>query len=153
MTGDSERRSPETLEWTVRLWEQAPQKRWAVVVVGLAGAAIGYAMFANFLVALAAFVCIAASSSEYVFPLHYRLTPTVARVRCGISVTEIEWKAVKRVIEGSNGVKLSPLEQDSRLAPFRGVYLRYANNREAILEYVKRYGGESDRLLESGTDR
>lgn len=141
------------MEWTVRLWERAPQKRWAVIVVGLVGAAIGYAMFGNVLVAIVAFVCIAASSSEYVFPLHYRLTEEAARVRCGINVTEIEWKSVKRVIEGSGGVKLSPLARDSRLAPFRGVFLRYADNREAVLEYVKRYGGESDRLLEQGTDR
>jgi len=141
------------MEWTVRLWERAPQKRWAVIVVGLVGAAIGYAMFGNVLVAIVAFVCIAASSSEYVFPLHYRLTEEAARVRCGINVTEIEWKSVKRVIEGPGGVKLSPLARDSRLAPFRGVFLRYADNREAVLEYVKRYGGESDRLLEQGTDR
>jgi len=141
------------MEWTVRLWERAPQKRWAVIVVGFVGAAIGYAMFENFLVAVVAFICIAASSSEFIFPLHYSLTPETARVRCGLSVTEIEWKAVKGVIEGSGGVKLSPLARDSRLASFRGVYLRYAGNREAVLEYVKRCGGACDRLLEQGTDR
>lgn len=153
MTGDSESQAAEPMEWTIRLWELAPQKRWAVIVFGLVGAAIGFAMFHNFIVAIVAFVCIAASSSEFIFPLHYKLTEGTARVRCGINVTEIEWKAVKRVIEGSGGVKLSPLARDSRLAPFRGVYLRYANNREAVLDYVKRCGGEDHRLLEQGTDR
>jgi hypothetical protein len=153
MTGDSRAPISEEMEWTVCLRERAPQKRWAVILVGLVGAAIGYGIFGNILVAIVAFVCIAASSSVYMFPLHYRLTKESARVRCGINVTEIDWNSVKRVIEGSGGVKLSPLASDSRLAPFRGVYLRYADNREAVLDYVKRYGGESDRLLEQGTDR
>lgn len=147
MIGDNLAEEVETLEWSVRLWERDPMKRWAVIIVSFVGAVLGYYMFSHVLFGLIAFVCIAGSSAEFIFPLKYHLDERVARVRCGISVTEIEWSAIKRAIEGSDGVKLSPLATNNRLAPFRGVYLRYANNRDAVLDYVKRCGGESARLL------
>jgi hypothetical protein len=153
MTGDSEEPTVEPMEWTIRLWERAPSKRYVVIAVSIGSALIGLAMFHNIIMAAIAFVCVAATCAEFIFPLQFRLTDKTARVRCAISVTEIEWSAVKRVIEGSDGVKLSPLTRDSRLAPFRGVYLRYASNREAVLDYVKQFGGESARFLEQGTDR
>lgn len=141
------------MEWTVRLWERDPKKRLAVFMAATGSALLGMAIFHNVIMAVIAFACIAASCAEYVWPLCFKLTEKSAKVRCGISVTEIEWSAVKRVIEGSDGVKLSPLIRSSRLAPFRGVYLRYADNRDAVLDYVKRYGGESARVLGQGTDR
>ena len=49
---------------------------------------------------------------------------------------------VKRVIEGEDGVKLSPLAESGRLSPFRGVFLRYSGNRETVLEYIRQSVGE-----------
>lgn len=153
MSGDKESQAIESMEWTVRLWERDPSKRYVVFAVSVGAALLALAMFHNVIMAFIALVCIIATCAEFVFPLQFRITDQSARVRCGISVTEIEWIAVKRVIEGSDGVKLSPLIRDSRLAPFRGVYLRYADNRDAVLDYVKRNGGESARFLGQGTNR
>ena len=156
MTGvEVEAKLPEALEplqWSVRLWEQAPGKRWVVLVVAIACGTMGWSIFQSPLLALVGFLGIVGATSEFWLPLRYKLDSTRASVRCGISLTAIEWQAVKRIAESAVGVRLSPLEKQTRLAPFRGVFLRYAGNREQVLEYVNNLRGDSARILEPGTD-
>jgi len=142
----------EALEWTVRVWQNAPQKRWVVILVALACASLGWAVLQSVLLAALGFFGIMGGTSEYWLPLRYRLDERGASVRCGISVTAVEWAAVKRVSETDIGIRLSPLERTTRLAQFRGVFLRYAGNRDQVLEYVNNLRGEGARLLEPGTD-
>jgi hypothetical protein len=140
------------MEWTVRVWETAPEKRWVVFLVAVGCGALGWAVLQSLLLAALGFSGIMGGTSEYWLPLRYRLDERGASVRCGFSVTSVEWEAVKRVAESDVGVRLSPLEKPTRLAQFRGVFLRYAGNRDQVLEYVKNLRGEGARLLEPGTD-
>jgi hypothetical protein len=142
----------ETLEWNVRLWEIAPEKRWVALIVALGAAALGWALFRTAALCMVGFVAIMGSTSEYWLPLRYKLDARGASVRCGVSVTAIEWTAVKRVAETEIGMRLSPLAKQTRTAQFRGVFLRYAGNRDQVLEYVNNLRGEGARLLEQGTD-
>jgi hypothetical protein len=152
MDGDREKEEPEVLNWSVRLWEQAPERRWIVLAAALLAAGLGYALFQTLLLALVGFGAVMGSTAEYWSPLRYKLDSRGAAVRCGISTTMIEWSAVKRVVQTEIGVKLSPLEKETRTAVFRGVFLRYAGNRDAVLEYVDNLRGESARILGERTD-
>ena len=142
----------ETMEWIVRLWEQAPGKRWVALLVGLGAAALGWALFQSVMLAMVGFAAIMGSTSEYWLPLRFKLDTRGASVRCGVSLTAIDWSAVKRVVETEIGIRLSPLEKPNRTAQFRGVFLRYAGNRDQVLEYVNNLRGDSARILEPGTD-
>lgn len=51
--------------------------------------------------------------------------------------TEIKWENVKRCYVDDLGVKLSPLDRASRIEAFRGVYLRFGDNQDAVIEAVK----------------
>jgi hypothetical protein len=152
MDGDSAKEEPEVLTWSVRLWEQAPERRWIVLASAIGAGALGFAFFQSVPMALVGFVVIMGSMSECWLPLHFKLDERGASVRCGFSVTAITWDSVKRVAEGEAGLRLSPLTKANRLAPFRGVFLRYAGNRDGVLEYVRNRGGDGARLLEQGTD-
>lgn len=142
----------ETMEWIVRLWEQAPEKRWLALLVAIGSAGLGWVLFRAVILAFVGFAAIMGSTSEYWLPLRFKLDARGASVRCGVSVTAIDWSAVKRVAESEIGVRLSPLEKPTRTAQFRGVFLRYAGNRDQVLEYVNNLRGEGARLLEPGTD-
>ena len=141
----------QALEWTVRLWESAPERRWIVLLVAFGCAGLGWALFHAVLLALVGFAAIAGSTTEYWLPLRYKVDPAGASVRCGIGVTEIRWPDVKRIAETEVGMRLSPLKRPTRLAEFRGVFLRYAGNRDEVLEYVNSLRGEGARLLEQRT--
>jgi hypothetical protein len=51
--------------------------------------------------------------------------------------SEIKWTSVKRCYLDDFGVKLSPLDRKSRLEAFRGVYLRFGDNQNQVIETVK----------------
>jgi hypothetical protein len=130
------------LQWTVRLYRRNPEKLVVIWAVAIVAAVAGFFYFkGNLLGALVGFLMIALSTTDFWLPLHFRLDGTGAHLRCGISVTSIEWEAVKRTYEVDNGIKLTPLATPSRLEPFRGVRLRFDGNREEVLAAVRNLGG------------
>lgn len=130
------------LVWTVRLYKRQPEKLIVIWAVAIVAAVAGYIYFkGNIFGALLGFTMIALSTTDFWLPLHFRVDGTGAHLRCGISVTSIEWDAVKRTYEVDNGIKLTPLEAPSRLEPFRGVRLRFDNNREEVLAALRTVGG------------
>ena len=79
----------------------------------------------------------------------YTLDEKGATSRCGLSITSMEWSAVKRVVLSSDGVRLSPFENPGTWDAFRGVFLRYgAENREMVLKIVRELLPENVRLHE-----
>ncbi|MCC7230431.1 MAG: hypothetical protein IT203_08540 [Fimbriimonadaceae bacterium] len=146
MTGDSKN---EFYSWVVRPYESSPKRR--VVVFGVAGFVLLFGVFIVRLplLGLLGFGMILASTMEYWLGTSYRLDAKCAKVRTGASVSEIEWASVKRVVLTESGIKLSPLEKEGRLDPFRGVFLKFGgDNREQILDAVRRFGESDVRSLE-----
>ncbi len=138
----------ETLTWTVRLWRRDPAKLLGVLIGSMVGAAMGVILLNGPVGAIIGFLAVSISTADYWMPLRYTVNGTGAQVRCGISVTAIDWDSVKRVIESEEGVKLSPLERSSRTSPFRGVFLRFADNREDVLNAIRQHWEGDVRPLE-----
>jgi hypothetical protein len=130
------------MQWTVKLWARDPGKRYAILAAACMAGLLGWMVFAQPLMALVGFGAILAGTTDFWLPQRYTLDGNGAHMRCGISVTSIQWSAVKRAIHTSHGLQLSPLEKTGRMDSFRGVYLRYAENREEVLETVKRLWGK-----------
>jgi len=142
----------EPLKWEVRLWEANPSRRIAIFCcAGVAGLG-GLVLFQSVMFLLIGVLCILGTTTEYWLPLRYKLDETGASVKCGFSETAIEWSKVKRAIVDKNGVKLSPLDSNTATAPFRGVYIRFKENADHVLDAISRLGGSSVSVLDSGTD-
>ena len=92
---------------------------------------------------LSIFLAILGSTTEFWLPIRYVMDQKGASLRCGISVSAIEWADVKRVLIEERAVKLSPLEGDSRLDPFRGIVLRYGEQKDVVVDYIKRHVGDT----------
>jgi hypothetical protein len=80
---------------------------------------------------------ILASAADFVLPNRFKVDETGAERRCGLSVVTMPWERVQRVVAGDDGVKLSPFAESTRLAPFRGVYLRANGNLQEIVSCVE----------------
>ncbi|HZH99459.1 MAG TPA: hypothetical protein VEX38_10850 [Fimbriimonadaceae bacterium] len=133
----------------MRLWKDNPSRRFVVLVVALAAGVLGYLLLHHILFALVGFGVIMGSTTDYWLPQKFKIDGNGASMRCGISVTAIQWSDVKRVVESPSGVLLSPLgEASSRLNAFRGLLLRYDENREAVLEAVRQNWKDDVRPVE-----
>ena len=141
-----------TLTWTIRLFESEPSKRVVVATVALIAASVGWLLFQSAIYAILAFVAVMASTSEFWVPLKYELSTKSASVRCGFSVTAIEWSEVRRVVLSREGWKLSPHAAEGRLSPFRGVYLRFGPEAESVQDFVRRHVNDDVRFVELGPD-
>ncbi|MCS6950713.1 MAG: hypothetical protein RMM06_05310 [Armatimonadota bacterium] len=133
--------SQHTLQWTIHLLRRHPEKAWkagavmllASVLVGVAFRSVGMGVLALVLLWLA--------TRDYWLPVRYYVSDKGAGVRYLGAVYDITWDRVRYVTTTTEGVKLSPLPPRSRLEPFRGVYLRFADNREQVLEAIAFWTG------------
>ncbi|MFI5385846.1 MAG: hypothetical protein ACHQ50_06965 [Fimbriimonadales bacterium] len=96
---------------------------------------------------------ILAATAEFWLGTVYKLDEEGASSRTGLSVTRIPWKDVRRAVTSEIGIKLSPLEETTRLAAFRGVFLRFGReDRVRIERAVRTLGGNDVRFVEGTAD-
>ena len=133
-----------SLSWSVHLSAGQPKRQAQISLVLLAVLALSICLFHSFWLGLLPMLALLFSLSEYVFPIRYTLTAQAASARCGFSVLEIRWSAVRHAYLTSDGIKLSPLSaKNSRFESLRGVFLRFGvENEEAIVATVRRFRSE-----------
>ena len=129
------------LVWQVRLWNKEPKKLLGILCACCCASLAGWLIFSQVAYALLGFAIIAAATAEFWLPQRYKVDVTGVSAKCGLSVTAIAWDEVKRVIPDPNGVKLTPLTTDGKLAPFRGVYLRFGEEREEVMQLIEQRWG------------
>lgn len=120
-----------------------------MLVAAIAGL-IGIVLMHSVGFAALGILIILAATTDYWLPIRYRVDEGGCSMRCGLSVSSIEWDKVKRIVLDEEGAKVSPLADSSRLAPFRGVLLRFAGNREEVEKALHRFAGQHVRFLEGG---
>lgn len=93
---------------------------------------------------LISFVFLFGSLSSFFFPTKYLMTDETITIRSVFRKNSVSWNRLKRYYIDKNGVFLSPFAQPSRLENFRGIYLRFGDNRECVINYVKSKMGFKD---------
>lgn len=84
------------------------------------------------------------SLSAYFFPTWYTLSDGGISVRTLVTKMKRPWSVYRSHWPDRNGVLLSPFPSRSRLENFRGVFIRYEDNRDEVLAFVKRYVPEPE---------
>ena len=129
------------MEWTVHLAGRQPGKAIAaLVIVAAAAVCAGYGFRAVWAGALAAALLVAAIS-DFLFPVRYEMDEQGVQARGLVMRRRMGWAQVRRVVRDELGVKLSPLARPSRLEAYRGIYLWFAGNADAVMEFVTRHAG------------
>ena len=124
------------LSWTVHLARSHPARTIVSVAFICFATAAGCLAVGPYVAALVA-AALTASLADYLFPVRYVITRDKASCKSLLNRAEIRWADVKRCYLDNCGVKLSPLDRVSRLEAFRGVYLRFASNKDEVIETVK----------------
>jgi hypothetical protein len=125
------------LTWSVHLAALEPRKVAVIVVAAVFAGFMAHWLLGNIFFTIFGGGMVLASTSEFLLPSHYKVSEQGASSRWGVNVTSIRWEDVKRIRADEKGMKLSPFAENSRLEAFRGVYLRFANNRQEVEDAVR----------------
>ncbi len=143
----------ESFSWRVRLSDNEPAKQWIIFGVALSAFILGTLVYRKPLLGILGSVMILAATAEFWLGTRYKLDGDGASSTTGASHSRILWKDVKRAVITPVGIKLSPLEESSRLAAFRGVFLRYGREDRLRIECeVRKLGGNDVRFVEGTAD-
>jgi len=125
-----------SVEWTVHLGRRRPRQTAVLVAVilGASGAA-GYG-FGSAFWSIAALALLVASVSDFLFPVRYSVAAEGVEARGPIHRRRMAWQQVRRVVKDDLGVKLSPLPRPSRLEGYRGIYLWFGGNADAVMAAI-----------------
>jgi len=77
------------------------------------------------------------SLSSFFLPTHYELDQEKVKIRFFLTKREREWSTFRSFYVDKNGVLLSPFAKPSRLENFRGVYVRFSQNKDQVVDLVK----------------
>lgn len=83
-------------------------------------------------------VLIGGSILPYFLPTTYVLSEKEITVRSLFTRKNKKWTDYKRFSVDNHGVFLSPFSKPSRLENFRGIYLRFHQNRDEVVTFVER---------------
>lgn len=128
----------ETLIWTVQLSKRNPGRLAVVALVALLAAVVGFWALRHPVGGLIGAAMIALSTADFWLPIRFQLTDTEVKRSIGFSHSALLWSDVAQVREDDLGAKLSPLrDPSSRLEAFRGIYLVFDGNRDAVMDRIQ----------------
>lgn len=130
------------IEWTIypikRNWKVSAGLIFLLVILCVAI----YFSFDSFMFLLLSAVILICSLSPFFFPTKYILQDDHIMIRSLLRTFSKKWDFFKSYYPDKNGVLLSPFPSPSRLENFRGVYIKFDNNKTEVLGFIGRKIGE-----------
>ncbi|MBD3169823.1 MAG: hypothetical protein GF307_10100 [candidate division Zixibacteria bacterium] len=112
-------------------------KRTAIVVLFLLAVFVAVYFTTESVVLTAVAVLIMVGSlASFFLPTTYIFDTEGLHIKTMSGKRSFNWGRFRSFYPDKNGVLLSPYLRPSRLENFRGVYIRFADNRETVLEYI-----------------
>ena len=130
-------------EWSVHRSRREPRKLGILILFLFAANVLLFAFYREIYInhtffALLGNMILIGSISDFLFPVRFRLTNKGAEYKNFLMKKHIAWQDVKNCYLYDEGIKLSPLTSPNRLENFRGFMLLFNNNKDEVLNHVKR---------------
>ncbi len=126
-----------SLEWTCHPAKRNRLVTAAVTVfVGLIVVIVYLLTYSIFFTVLA-FVIMTGSLAAFYFPTRYRMTGEEIFIKTTTQTLCKKWSQYRSYYPDKNGVLLSPFVKPSRLENFRGTYIRFWNNKDEVVAFIK----------------
>ena len=125
-------------QWTVHLIKRNWIVSTAVVLFLIILCSAIYLSFgsATFLFLSVAILFI--SLVPFFFPTTYTFQDDCIIVKSLLRKSSRQWDSFKSYYPDRNGVLLSPFSSPTRLENFRGIYIRFENNRAEVVDFVEK---------------
>jgi len=143
-TPDTRHPTPE-LEWSVWPAKEKPLLSLGLIVLLFAiWIAVGYIYREAIWVGLAV-VLLSGAVAPYFVITRYRLDEEGIATKRYLTPMKKRWEELRSFYPDKNGVLVSPFAKPSRLENFRGMYLRFGGNREAVLNVLEERIGQREK--------
>ena len=83
-----------------------------------------------------AYILLVGSIFSYFLPAYYSMDEAGITIKGIIAEHKKSWAQFKSYYPDKNGVLLSPFLKPTRLENFRGIYIRFCNNREEVISFI-----------------
>lgn len=130
---------PETelLSWTTHPVRRRPLVSALVTVFILVISMFVFYIMESKAFSVLALVVMFMSLAKFYMPTGYRFTDKKIVIKTTIQTINRPWSMYRTYYPDKNGVLLSPFVRPSRLENFRGVYIMFAGNKDAVMKIVK----------------
>ncbi len=125
------------LTWSTLPARERPLVAGLVAVFVLILAFLVYTWTASWFFVALTFLVLWGSLSQFFVRTKFTFTERKVRVQYIVNKVEKEWSQYRSFYVDKNGVLLSPFLRPSRLENFRGLYVRFADNRDEVLNVIK----------------
>jgi hypothetical protein len=139
----------DVLEWTCHPVRRRPLVSLAVTLFVVMIGVVVYMATASNVFTVLTLVVLYASLAKFYFPTHYRFTGHGIEVKTTTQKLFKPWSMYRSMYPDKNGVLFSPFTRPTRLENFRGMYVLFADNRDAVIEYARNHVGV--KAADSGT--
>jgi hypothetical protein len=128
---------PTLLSWSTHPAKARPKVTALVIVFLLVLVTSVYLLTLSAVFSVVAALVLYGSLTQYFTKTTFEFTDTRVRVKYAVNKIEKEWKQYRSYYPDKNGVLLSPFPSPSRLENFRGLYVRFAGNKDQVMEIVR----------------
>ena len=121
-------------------WKSCPYKehprRTAFLVIFLIGIGVGIYFSFGLMWMIIALILLGGGLLSYWLPTYYSLDEEGIKIK-GIVLEKVKkWEEFRSYYEDKNGVFLSPFTKPTRLENYRGIYIRFNNNAEEVMDFI-----------------
>lgn len=127
---------PSVLRWRSHPFMRKKMVSFLVILCLVAVWVSVYLTTFSTLMTLVSFFILVGALSPFFLPTDYELTSDKIKVKFFFSQKEKDWNFYRSFYVNKNGVLLSPFEGPSRLENFRGIYIRFNQNKEQVVKFV-----------------
>jgi hypothetical protein len=131
-------------------WQAWPAKERPLLALGLIvfllviWVAVGY-IYREAVWVLIAIVLLLGAVAPFFVVTRYRLDEEGVSVMRYFTTMRKRWAELRSYYPDRNGVLVSPFPRPSRLESFRGMYLRFGGNREAVINVLEMRIGQREK--------
>ena len=128
---------PPLLSWSTQPAKARPLVTTLVIVFLIVLAVLVYLLTYSAIFTVIAALILYGSLTQYFTKTTYEFTDTKVRVKYVVNKIVKEWAQYRSYYADKNGVLLSPFPGPSRLENFRGLFIRFAGNKDQVMEIVR----------------
>ena len=127
----------ETLTWTSHPLRRNKRNTLLVILFVILAPVIVFFSTNSLFFLLLSLVILLGSLSSFFLPTTYEFSQERIKVKFFINTREMEWGKYRSFYVDKNGVLLSPFVKPSRLENFRGIYIRFEQNKDEVVNFIQ----------------
>ncbi len=110
---------------------------WVIAFLLIVFLAVYLTTKSELLTIVAVFIMVG-SLSSFFMPTKYRMDSKGIYIKTPGGKRNYNWGRFRSFYPDKNGVLLSPFKKPSRLENFRGVYIRFTDNRDEVVRFIEK---------------